>query len=375
MQFESTWCNSDDVEPLDQTQLLYNKYDEFNAYSNSSGHDNGFFFDECFNKVFSYQSQEKEMNVEMSCENQTTDSEHYSFGFQQSDNLTMNLEMKNEDKNLFIMNNKLDVLNENFNLKNNNNKCTKKNFRIIKYFSKHNLHKTYFTNNGYIDDKSKHHLFKVLNQKRLLRLQNSINNDITNNINNVSLLENICFQKGRYILLKRKMKRKFKPDDIRKKIKARFHKTLKNILNNLLEKAGSKKLFDFLPQCFLSNISKKVNHYALSLTMRELFNFDFCKISTESRSKNKSIDQRKLSINQGVIKYLDENPDICEKSGFKDFSQKTYGEILKEYFSSEEFLHSLKRLKYEKETEEYILEYKKKALNYVSFFAFLNRVN
>ena len=217
--------------------------------------------------------------------------------------------------------------------------------------------------------------FKVLSQKRLLRLQNSINNDASNNINNVSLFEDICFQKGRYILLKRKMKRKFKPDDIRKKIKARFHKTLKNILNNLLEKAGSKKLFDFLPQCFLSNISKKVNHYALSLTMRELFNFDFCKISTESRNKNKSIDQRKLSINQGVIKYLDEHPDICEKSGFNEFSQKTYGEILKEYFSSEEFLHSLKRLKYEKETEEYILEYKKKALNYVSFFAFLNKVN
>lgn len=374
MQFESTWCNSDDVEPLNQTQLLYNKYDEFNAYSNSSSNDNGFFFDECFNKIFPYQSQEKEMNVEMSYENQTTDSEHYSFGFQQSDNLIMNSNMKNEDKNLFIMNNKLDVLNENLNLQ-NNNKCNKKNFRIIKDFSKHNLHKTYLTNNGYIDDNNKRHFFKVLSQKRLLRLQNSINNDATNNINNVSLLEDICFQKGRYILLKRKMKRKFKPDDIRKKIKARFHKSLKNILNNLLEKAGSKKLFDFLPQCFLSNISKKVNHYALSLTMRELFNFDFCKISTESRNKNKSIDQRKLSINQCVLKYLDENPDIREKSGFNDFSQKTYGEILKEYFSSEEFLHSLKRLKYEKETEEYILEYKKKALNYVSFFAFLNKVN
>ena len=374
MQFESTWCNSDDVEPLNQTQLLYNKYDEFNAYSNSSSNDNGFFFDECFNKIFPYQSQEKEMNVEMSYENQTTDSEHYSFGFQQNDNLIMNSNMKNEDKNLFIMNNKLDVLNENLNLQ-NNNKCNKKNFRIIKDFSKHNLHKTYLTNNGYIDDNNKRHFFKVLSQKRLLRLQNSINSDATNNINNVSLLEDICFQKGRYILLKRKMKRKFKPDDIRKKIKARFHKSLKNILNNLLEKAGSKKLFDFLPQCFLSNISKKVNHYALSLTMRELFNFDFCKISTESRNKNKSIDQRKLSINQCVLKYLDENPDIREKSGFNDFSQKTYGEILKEYFSSEEFLHSLKRLKYEKETEEYILEYKKKALNYVSFFAFLNRVN
>ena len=233
MQFESTWCNSDDVQPLEQTQLLCNKYDEFNPYSDYSGNDNGFFFDECFNKVFPYQSQENEINVEMSYENQTTVSEHYSFGLQQNDNLTMNSEMKNEDKNLFIMNNKHGVLNENLNLKTNINR-SKKNFKIIKDFSRHNLQKTYFTNNGIINN-NKQHFFKVLSQKRLMRLQNSINIDIVNNVNNFSLLEDIYFKKGRYMLLKRKMKRKFKPDDIRKKIKARFHKTLKNILNHFIK--------------------------------------------------------------------------------------------------------------------------------------------
>ena len=54
-----------------------------------------------------------------------------------------------------------------------------------------------------------------------------------------------------------KKKRKFKSDDIRKKIKSRFHKTFKNIINENLKKAGSKKLFDFFPQCFIGNVSKK----------------------------------------------------------------------------------------------------------------------
>ena len=38
--------------------------------------------------------------------------------------------------------------------------------------------------------------------------------------------------------------RKFKPDDIRKKIKARFHKTIKNAINEFLKFTGSEKFFD-----------------------------------------------------------------------------------------------------------------------------------
>lgn len=52
-----------------------------------------------------------------------------------------------------------------------------------------------------------------------------------------------------------KNKRNYKPDDIRKKImeiNARFHKTIKNIINeNLIKKVGSKELFDFIPQSFI----------------------------------------------------------------------------------------------------------------------------
>ena len=49
-------------------------------------------------------------------------------------------------------------------------------------------------------------------------------------------------------------KRKYKPDDIRKKIKARFHKSIKTIINENLKKAGSKYFFSFLPQIFISSI-------------------------------------------------------------------------------------------------------------------------
>ena len=40
---------------------------------------------------------------------------------------------------------------------------------------------------------------------------------------------------------KKKKRRKFKPDNIRKKIKAKFHKDLKNIINKKLKFANSKK--------------------------------------------------------------------------------------------------------------------------------------
>ena len=46
-------------------------------------------------------------------------------------------------------------------------------------------------------------------------------------------------EKDRF-LNKQMHKRKYKPDDIRKKIKARFHKSIKNIINDNLRKAGSK---------------------------------------------------------------------------------------------------------------------------------------
>ena len=46
----------------------------------------------------------------------------------------------------------------------------------------------------------------------------------------------------------------------------------------------------------------------------------------------------------------------------------TYADILREYFLSEEFEFSVKKLKLEKENDEYINEYMIKSRTYVNFF-------
>lgn len=65
--------------------------------------------------------------------------------------------------------------------------------------------------------------------------------------------------------------RKLKPDSLRKKIKARFHRKIGQIINNKLKEYGSKFQFGLFPQPFIKNINIEFNRPLLSLTMRELF--------------------------------------------------------------------------------------------------------
>ena len=164
-----------------------------------------------------------------------------------------------------------------------------------------------------------------------------------------------------------KKKRKFKSDDIRKKIKSRFHKTLKNVINENLKKAGATKIFDFFPQCFIGNVSKKTNAECLDLTYKELFLKDFT--SKETKENRQNIDYRKYLKNKEVLEYLEKNPEICKKSGFDIIKEKKYKDLLNIYFSSGEFEDSIIRLKKENESKEYIQEYVLKAKNYVKFYS------
>ena len=73
-----------------------------------------------------------------------------------------------------------------------------------------------------------------------------------------------------------KQKRKFKPDDIRKEIKSRFLKSLKIIINKKLVNAESELFFDYLPQCFIINVTKKGNNKSiLNMTFKELMLTNF----------------------------------------------------------------------------------------------------
>jgi hypothetical protein len=161
---------------------------------------------------------------------------------------------------------------------------------------------------------------------------------------------------------RKKKKRKCKPDDIRKKIKSRFHKTLKNIINTKLKQAGANKLFNFLPQSFIKNITIKLNSQSLSLTYEKLLEKDY---SSEIYPK---ADRNKYSENMRVLNYLKENQEISEQSEFNRIKNMKYMDILSAYFSSHEFEQTIVELYNKKETNDYIKEYVNKAISYVNFF-------
>jgi hypothetical protein len=165
----------------------------------------------------------------------------------------------------------------------------------------------------------------------------------------------------------KKKRRKFKPDNIRKKIKARFHKDLKNNINQKLKKAGAIKLFDLMPQNFITNITIKLNKQALDTTFENLILHDSLE---DTGGKEKNPDRDKFNRNLEVMKYLEKNKEISQKAEFDKIKKMTYEELLKIYFSSAEFENSLIEL-YEKNKNEkidYVEDYINKAASYVDFF-------
>jgi len=165
-----------------------------------------------------------------------------------------------------------------------------------------------------------------------------------------------------------KKKRKYKPDDIRKKIKARFHKLIKNIINENLKKAGSAELFDFIPQCFIGNVSKKLNNEALNLTYKEMLSIDYINQINISEISNNKVDHIKYLRNKEVLNYLEKHPDICKRSGFDIIQNMKYKDLLKFYFNSSQFENSINQLKAENETSDYIQEYIYRAKTYLKFY-------
>lgn len=166
---------------------------------------------------------------------------------------------------------------------------------------------------------------------------------------------------------KMKKKRKYKSDDIRKKIKVRFHKVLKNKINESLKKAGSAELFTFLPQFFISNISKKFNYQYMNSTFEEILSINFTEFKKDSPTKD--IDNKQFNKNKKILEYLKNNKEISRISGFDIVKKMKYKDILKNYFASREFENSIEILKNrEKESYEYIQEYILMAKSYVDYY-------
>ena len=187
----------------------------------------------------------------------------------------------------------------------------------------------------------------------------SYNNQLSN-ISNFRVTQYYLDESGKK---RKKKQRKFKPDDIRKKIKAKFHKVFKNVINSKLKKAGAKKMFDFIPQCFITNISINLNKEAFGLTYEELIGKDY-----SSKNKERNADYEKYNKNLDVLNYLNQNPKIKKLSDFDKISKMKYEDILKAYFASFEFEQTILELFQKKEKIDYIEEYVSKALTYVNFF-------
>ena len=198
---------------------------------------------------------------------------------------------------------------------------------------------------------------------------NNINSRLKQGINTI-FRTNVYITDSDGNVKKQKKKRKYKADDIRKKIKVRFHKKLKNIINENLKKAGSTELFSFLPQFFLGNISKKFNHQYMNSTFEDLLSINFSDFQKEY--SNKECDLNKFLKNKKTLEYLKENEEISRISGFDKIRKMKYKDLLKAYFASSEFDNSIEQLKKEKENDEYIQEYFFLAQDYIGYFTVLD---
>ena len=159
-------------------------------------------------------------------------------------------------------------------------------------------------------------------------------------------------------------KRKENADNIRKKIKSRFLKVLKNTVNERLKAAGSQKLFKFLPQRFICNVSKEKNKAVLNLSFKELFSKNFCE-----DEKGNEADLANYYHNLSVLDYLEKNKEISENSNFNVFKDMKYYKIYNEYLKSKEFEMEIASLKKEKENDKYIKNYIIKASDLIEFFS------
>ena len=198
--------------------------------------------------------------------------------------------------------------------------------------------------------------FSPINQISLFSSNNQIFSNNTfnpekNKKENLSFTKNIKdkkTKKGKMADKKKQKSRRYKPDSLRKKIKARLHKKIKDIINQKLRICGSKMLFDYLPQSFITNVNVIQNKSYLKLTMRTLFKMEF---------GSKAKDKEKIITNLKVIDYLDSNDKIRIQSGADEFLNSTYEDIIRNYINGKFFEEDANKLYEEGETKEYVDKY------------------
>ena len=216
--------------------------------------------------------------------------------------------------------------------------------------------------NGLIDD-----LSQIIPINELNDLNDLIDSFPFNKSENKIKRENRMIPKFNII----KQKRKDKEDNIRKKIKANFHKALRKIINKKLKEIGAKYLLNPFPSSFISDISKKTNFEVMQLTYEELFDYAYNKYKNidgkEYIIKRREVAEKQYNKNIEILKYLDSNKRISEESGWEVIKNMKYMDLLKAYFNSNEFEQNIEELS-KKETTDYINAYIYFSSTYVDYF-------
>ena len=213
-----------------------------------------------------------------------------------------------------------------------------------------------------------HKDFSIFNYRDYNMYIRKIIQQVLENSNQISSLTNAESEKVRKpkIKIQNVQARKENADNIRKKIKSRFLKYLRNTVNEKLKLAGSKKFFKFLPQIFTSDISREKNKVVLNLSFKEIFSKNFCE---GKKIKENDSDLLNYYHNISVLEYLEQNDKISEKSNFNNFKNMKFYQIFNEYLKSREFEMEIASLKKAKENDKYIRNYIIKASDLMDFFA------
>ena len=155
--------------------------------------------------------------------------------------------------------------------------------------------------------------------------------------------------------------RKDNRDNIYRKIKRGFFNiALIDMLNLELKNAGSKIFFGKFPQNFVIDITKSRNKKILNMTLLQIFK------KYELYKFEKGEDFYKYKHNLKMV----ENEEILGNEGIKRILNKTFKELYTEYVNSDEFINvEIKRLKGNKNDDDYIKRYINLAKNLIKFFS------
>ena len=187
------------------------------------------------------------------------------------------------------------------------------------------------------------------------------------------------------------VRRKYKPDDIRKRIKSNFFTWLRKDINNKLKSQNYKKEFKFL-KCFVEDLNKERNKEFINNTIKELLTKDFYSNLKKNKEKSETTkndnnirkvigedvddkstkikidkDDMKINTNSEIITYLKKNEDLRRKINFDSLEKKTFAELFNEYLESG-FDYTIFDLKKEEEPY-YVNEYIIKAYEFIKYFS------